>query len=178
MDISHPLLQGPRRVERQVPRQVLPAYLAPSADVPPLAAPATVRRQKTKSKRALHRSAAALGPALAPGSIPATLAEINRNATSKGGFTRALVESWGVPWPLTSGWKKALVLRQSEAIHQRPTPQTEQQKVPLLSEAKRSPHYHPNYAGPKPTGPAFDSKVWGLEAAPKIRNLHNGKYID
>lgn len=126
MDISHPLLQGPRRVERQVQRQVLPAYLAPSADVPPLAAPATVRRQKTKVKPALHRSAVTLGPARAPGSIPTTLAEINRNATSKGGFTRALVESWGVPWPLTSGWKKALVLRQSGAIHQRPAPQTEQ----------------------------------------------------
>lgn len=50
--------------------------------------------------------------------------------------------------------------------------------MPLLSEAKRSPHYHPNYAGPEPTDPAFDSKVWGLEAVPKIRNLYNGKCVD
>ena len=50
--------------------------------------------------------------------------------------------------------------------------------MPLLSEAKRLLHYHPNYAGPEPTDPAFDSKVWGLEAAPKVRNLYKGKYID
>jgi ATPase subunit of ABC transporter with duplicated ATPase domains len=44
--------------------------------------------------------------------------------------------------------------------------------------SQRSSFSHPNYAGPEPTDPAFDSKVWGLEAAPKTRNLHNGKYID
>ena len=38
-----------------------------------------------------------------------TEAEIEAGQTEKGGFTRAQLEEWGVPWPPPKGWKEALI---------------------------------------------------------------------
>lgn len=38
--------------------------------------------------------------------------EINAAMTPKGGFTRAQLASWGVPWPPPKGWKESLIKRQ------------------------------------------------------------------
>ena len=35
--------------------------------------------------------------------------EIEAGQTEKGGFTRAQLEEWGVPWPPPKGWKEALI---------------------------------------------------------------------
>lgn len=40
---------------------------------------------------------------------PLTMEEIEERKSPKGGFPRKLVTSWGVPWPLVSGWKKRLI---------------------------------------------------------------------
>jgi hypothetical protein len=32
--------------------------------------------------------------------------EIENKRTKNGGFTKRVAASWGVPWPLPSGWKK------------------------------------------------------------------------
>jgi hypothetical protein len=38
-----------------------------------------------------------------------TESEIEGARTEKGGFTRATLASWGVPWPPPAGWKQALL---------------------------------------------------------------------
>lgn len=35
--------------------------------------------------------------------------EIEAGKSSKGGFTRATLAKWGVPWPPRAGWREALV---------------------------------------------------------------------
>ena len=35
--------------------------------------------------------------------------EIEAGRTAKGGFTRATMASWGVPWPPPHGWRQALL---------------------------------------------------------------------
>jgi hypothetical protein len=35
-------------------------------------------------------------------------AEIEAAKTAKGGWTKAQLAEWGVPWPPPKGWKKAL----------------------------------------------------------------------
>lgn len=36
-------------------------------------------------------------------------AEIDAAKTPRGGFTRAQLEVWGVPWPPPKGWRKILI---------------------------------------------------------------------
>jgi len=38
-----------------------------------------------------------------------TAEEIEAARTEKGGFTRATLKAWGVPWPPPRGWKKTLI---------------------------------------------------------------------
>ena len=38
-----------------------------------------------------------------------TAEDIEAGKSSAGGYTRAQVEKWGVPWPLVKGWKKRLI---------------------------------------------------------------------
>jgi hypothetical protein len=45
------------------------------------------------------------------GRTPPTEEEIEAARTSRGGWTRAQLARWGVPWPPPRGWKKALVER-------------------------------------------------------------------
>lgn len=40
-----------------------------------------------------------------------TLAEIEAARTPAGGWTKATLAQWGVPWPPPKGWKEALVSR-------------------------------------------------------------------
>lgn len=40
---------------------------------------------------------------------------IKQNQTPRGGYTRAFVESIGVEWPLTHGWKERWIQKQVEA---------------------------------------------------------------
>lgn len=46
---------------------------------------------------------------------PKTSEEIEANKTVRRGFTREQLESWGVAWPPTRGWKRELLRRNSEA---------------------------------------------------------------
>ncbi len=34
--------------------------------------------------------------------------QIEAAKTSRGGFTRSTLESWGIPWPPPKGWREAL----------------------------------------------------------------------
>lgn len=38
-----------------------------------------------------------------------TAREIEEGRSARGGYTRATVEKWGVPWPLQKGWRKRLL---------------------------------------------------------------------
>ena len=38
-----------------------------------------------------------------------TVQEIEEGRSARGGYTRATVEKWGVPWPLKKGWRKRLL---------------------------------------------------------------------
>ncbi len=38
-----------------------------------------------------------------------TVQEIEEGRSERGGYTRATVEKWGVPWPLQKGWRKRLL---------------------------------------------------------------------
>jgi hypothetical protein len=38
-----------------------------------------------------------------------TRAEVEAARTPRGGFTKATVAQWGVPWPLTKGWIERLL---------------------------------------------------------------------
>lgn len=38
-----------------------------------------------------------------------TIQEIEEGRSERGGYTRATVEKWGVPWPLQKGWRKRLL---------------------------------------------------------------------
>lgn len=38
-----------------------------------------------------------------------TEAEVEAGKTAKGGFSRAQLKAWGVPWPPPKGWKEALL---------------------------------------------------------------------
>lgn len=38
-----------------------------------------------------------------------TVQEIEEGRSEQGGYTRATVEKWGVPWPLQKGWRKRLL---------------------------------------------------------------------
>ena len=38
-----------------------------------------------------------------------TDAEIEAAKSPRGGFTRATLAKWGVPWPPVKGWRKALI---------------------------------------------------------------------
>jgi hypothetical protein len=41
--------------------------------------------------------------------VPMTRDEIEAGRTPAGGFTKAQLAKWGVPWPPPKGWKKALL---------------------------------------------------------------------
>lgn len=41
--------------------------------------------------------------------IKLTANQILEKQTERGGYTRATLAEWGVPWPPTKGWKKALL---------------------------------------------------------------------
>jgi hypothetical protein len=38
-------------------------------------------------------------------------AEIEAGKSARGGWTRARLAEWGVPWPPPKGWKKALIAK-------------------------------------------------------------------
>lgn len=38
-----------------------------------------------------------------------TVEEIDRARTSNGGWTKAQLSEWGVPWPPPKGWKERLI---------------------------------------------------------------------
>lgn len=40
--------------------------------------------------------------------------EIEAAMTSKGGYTRATLAKWGVPWPPVNGWKERLINGESQ----------------------------------------------------------------
>ncbi len=44
-----------------------------------------------------------------------TLQEIEAKKTANGGWTRARLAEWGVPWPPPKGWKKTLTAAAPEA---------------------------------------------------------------
>lgn len=58
---------------------------------------------------------AAMGPEQAPRAAmeterrPITREEIESQRTQRGGFTRATLEGWGVPWPPPRGWIDRLI---------------------------------------------------------------------
>jgi len=41
--------------------------------------------------------------------VKLTAKEINSRRTPKGGWSRATLAEWGVPWPPPKGWRKALL---------------------------------------------------------------------
>jgi hypothetical protein len=41
-----------------------------------------------------------------------TAADIEAGRTARGGFTRATLASWGVPWPPPRGWRRRLLAGQ------------------------------------------------------------------
>lgn len=45
-----------------------------------------------------------------PAPMRLTLDEIMAGRTKKGGWTRAQLAEWGVPWPPKAGWKRRLML--------------------------------------------------------------------
>lgn len=62
--------------------------------------------------------------------------EIEDARTSRGGWTRATLESWGVPWPPPKGWRMALI-RGNPIPHQpHPAPPSKRRpnpdQLPLL----------------------------------------------
>jgi hypothetical protein len=42
-------------------------------------------------------------------SISPTEAEIEAAKTPRGGWTRAQLAAWGIPWPPPKGWRQALI---------------------------------------------------------------------
>lgn len=44
-----------------------------------------------------------------------TEADVEAGKSPKGGWTRATLESWGVPWPPPAGWKDALTAKSRAA---------------------------------------------------------------
>lgn len=70
--------------------------------------------------------------------------ELENIRTPAGGFTRQTLASLGVPWPPPKGWRKRLLAGE----HVGPPP--------------------PDYDGPEPGSPEFDSRLHGLLAPPKI----------
>ncbi len=60
--------------------------------------PATTPETKTTTKPATTR-------------LPMTEAEIDAGRSANGGFTRAILAGWGIPWPAKKGWRKELLAR-------------------------------------------------------------------
>ncbi len=51
-----------------------------------------------------------------------TLAIIESARTPAGGWTKAQLAEWGVPWPPPKGWKQELLNRQRETEKRNPLP--------------------------------------------------------
>jgi guanosine-3',5'-bis(diphosphate) 3'-pyrophosphohydrolase len=45
-----------------------------------------------------------------------TKEEVQAGMTAKGGFTKAQLAAWGVPWPPPKGWRKSLEARMTQAL--------------------------------------------------------------
>jgi ribonuclease HI len=67
--------------------------------------------------------------------LPATVEEIAAGATSKGGYTKAQLAEWGVPWPPPKGWRKALI-EQARRTPGAPAAQPETPTTPVPSATK------------------------------------------
>ena len=122
--------------------------------------------------------------------------EIESAKTPAGGFTRATLAGWGVPWPPPKGWRKRLL--KGECITPAPTQPVQpaidyaQLASAILDEQARratQPTDTPtltasddgagdtgevivgsvtDYNGPEPSSPDFDSHIHGLLAPPKV----------
>lgn len=122
-----------------------------------------------------------------------TYDEIESGKTPAGGYTRKTLAGWGVPWPPPKGWRKRLL--NGECTTPAPTPPTQpaidyaQLASAILDEqARRAPKptgppaltastsdatdtnevIVPNYNGPEPNSPEFNSHIHGLLAPPKV----------
>lgn len=49
--------------------------------------------------------------------------EIDAAMTPAGGFTKATLETWGVPWPPPKGWRARLIAEWKAANDSRENPQ-------------------------------------------------------
>jgi hypothetical protein len=78
-----------------------------------VAAAIAIRRQE-KAARRTPEQAAELAAILA-GLPRLTPEEVEAGRSPAGGFTRAQLAAWGVPWPPPSGWLRALLRGQDGA---------------------------------------------------------------
>lgn len=72
-----------------------------------------------------------------------TEADVEAGKSPKGGWTRATLESWGVPWPPPAGWKDALTAKSRAAIKEArqikaPGPSGGYRRATLISDASWS----------------------------------------
>jgi hypothetical protein len=70
-----------------------------------------------------------------------TEAEIEAGKSARGGFTRATLARWGVPWPPPKGWRKRITLRsvKSDAPSSPPASARSRQSVDLFGQQRSSP---------------------------------------
>ena len=61
--------------------------------------------------------------------------EIEAGMSRKGGFTRAQLKIWGVPWPPPKGWRHAITLRPMPETPASPLPRWANPKVTRRHEA-------------------------------------------
>lgn len=122
------------------------------------------------------------------------MTEIEAGKTAKGGFTRAQLQAWGVPWPPPKGWLKALkqearlgikpvgwpvarpVARPVVKLFVEPVVEPVVGPAPVDSSGRSwgqrlgiAPDVLARYAGPEPDDPAFDSRKHGLLAPPRMK---------
>jgi hypothetical protein len=66
------------------------------------------RNRLLSDEKSAQRSQKAIAEYMA-GRCRLTKADIEAGKSAKGGFTRAILAEWGVPWPPPKGWRKRLL---------------------------------------------------------------------